>query len=322
MKHWALLLAVAAVVGGLAGWLGSRAGRTESPPPIPAAPQQEEPVSARPTPAVQPAVSRQLGLPPPIALPPRETPRPKAGGPAPLPAVLPSVTSQIADSTADQRLATAESLLARGTPADKWDAVNVLAGTKDPRAYDLARRLVRDKDLDVATGAAHVLAMGPGLAGEDVQALKDMMGDASIIGGERAGYNAAIMSAMRMGKAPGDLIAHAMKALESDASEVRGSVVANVVTLPSDAAVPVLVKALSDANGDVANGAWLALVHGHGGDPELGKDPAAWAAWWEKNKDKPTADTSGAAPPPPEDFARPEAPPPVHVPADPSPDED
>jgi hypothetical protein len=72
------------------------------------------------------------------------------------------------------------------------------------------------------------------------------------------------------------------KALESDATYVRGGTVAAVVPLPTEQAVPLLAKALSDPDERVAAGALNGLVHMHGGDPKLGKDPAAWARWLEE----------------------------------------
>lgn len=312
IKHWALLLGVAAIVGGLAGWLGSRAGAPAPQPTItPTATEARatETATSKASATVRASSSDRISPASPrlIALPPRGSMPVRAAGPQPLPAELPSVTNRLSEMSDDDRVSTVEALLKRGTAADKWDAINVLAATKDERAYDIAHGLIRDKDVDVATGAANVLTMGPGLTAEDVSALEEMMNDTDIPGGERAGYNAAVMSAMRMDKAPGDFVAFTRKALHSDASEVRGSAVANVVTLPSEHAVPFLVEALSDENADVANGAFMALVHAHGGDEALGKDPSAWQTWWDKKQEG--GDDTGvlAVPPLPDDVNRAEA---------------
>lgn len=309
--HWALLIGVAAAVGGGAGWLGSRAGAPQS-APAPSAPAVQAPIPAETAAraATTTAATRSAAptLPPAGSL--RKIAGPRAGGPAPLPATLPSITADIAGESNDARITLAERMVRSNDPAEKWDAINVLAGTDDPRAWDIARRVVREKDIDIATGAAHVLSQGPGLGDEDVTALEQMMKNTEVPGGERAGYNAVVMAAMRDGKAPGDLAAWAHKALAADAPEIRGSVVANVAPLPSEQAVPLLIEALGDSDELVAEGARNALVFAHGGDQAFGKDAAAWEDWWEKKRTGALEPQVPAVAPLPEGFVRPENDPP------------
>lgn len=319
LLHWGALVGVAAVVGAAAGWIGSRAGAPE-----PAAPPEAQVArdASEVRTATAPPRAERAGRVEARTLPRRGAlripPPPRAAGPA-LPAILPSVTAEVGGASDDDRVALVERMLRSADPADKWSAIDVLAGMDDPRAYDLARAALRDAQ--VATGAAHVLAQGPGLGDEDVAALRELMGDTGLPGGERAGYNAAVMAAMRAGKAPGDLAAWARSTLASDAPEIRGSVVAHVVTLPSEQAVPLLIEALEDADPMVADGARNALIGAHGGDPELGHDAAGWSAWWERKRAGAADAQVPAVPPLPEGFVRPESSGPAALePAPPAPD--
>lgn len=183
----------------------------------------------------------------------------------------------------DARVTRARALLRSADAADRTEGLNLLYSLDPAQAVDQARTLLHDKDADLAIPAARVLTMEKQIGAEDYEALGSMMADGGLEPEARTGATGALMSALRITESE-DIGRWYDTALQSDVAWVRGSAVANVAALPTEQAVPLLAKALGDADPQVANGAMMALTHGHGGDEKLGKDPAAWAGWLADRK--------------------------------------
>lgn len=183
----------------------------------------------------------------------------------------------------EERVRRARALLRSLDSLDRTEGLNLLHEEDPAQAIDVARALLHDRDVDLASPAARVLAMNKVMGAEDYEALGSIMRDGSLSPEARTAATGALMSSQRMADSS-DIGRWFDAALESDVGWVRGSAVANVAQLPTEQAVPLLAKALKDADPQVAKGALMALVHGHGGEESLGTDPAAWQAWLVERK--------------------------------------
>ena len=299
-RHWFALLAAAAIVGGTAGYFGSRMGRV-TPEPAMERPEQATPAAReapRSTPPA-PVVRSRAALRTPTASPPAPTPGRVAA--------LPSAQAAINALPPERRLEAAEELVRSSDPNERREGFNAVLDLDSERGVALAREMVEAGDPDLAPFGVRALIRGPGAEGVDLSAIESLVKDDDNPDDLRAGMNAAVMAALIQSKSP-DLATYAKEALSSNASVVRGSVVANVAMLPTAQAFPILIEALDDPAPQVAAGALRALVDFHGGNEKLGKDKAAWENWYEeREKEAETAaNKEGAAsigrnlPPPPE----------------------
>lgn len=185
--------------------------------------------------------------------------------------------------SSEERARRARALLRSLDSLDRTEGLHLLHEEDPAQAIDVARSLLRERDVDLASPAARVLAMNKVMGAEDYEALGSIMKDGSLSPEARTAATGALMSAQRMADS-GDIGRWYDAALESDVGWVRGSAVANVAQLPTEQAVPLLAKALKDPDPQVAKGALMALVHGHGGEESVGTDPAAWQAWLAERK--------------------------------------
>lgn len=270
-------LLLAAAMG--AGWLGARLGAPASPaaPPVspaaaarPAEPTAAEASAPRPTTAVTaPAAARPARPLPPLA--PRARPT-QWDQPPPAPVLS-------GGEAADDKVRRARALLASADANERIDGLHILYAADPDQGMAEAHARLGDRDVALAGPAARVLALGSNLAADDVAAMEEMLADGSQTAEARTAVAGSLLGALRSTDSPA-LEGAFGKAIGSDVPWVRGAAVANVASLPSERAIPLLAQALGDPDEAVAKGAMSALVGLHGGDAKLGNDPGAWKRWW------------------------------------------